>query len=77
MWAENAGGLRGLKYGVTKDYVMGVSFFDAMGEHVRSGSRTVKCATGYNLTGLMVGSEGTLGVMDEIILKLYPPSQGT
>ncbi len=70
--AENAGGLRGLKYGVTKDYVMGVSFFDAMGEHVKSGSRTVKCATGYNLAGLMVGSEGTLGVMDEITLKLIP-----
>ena len=70
--AENAGGLRGLKYGVTKDYVMGVHFYDAMGEHVKSGSRTVKCATGYNLTGLMVGSEGTLGVMDEIILKLIP-----
>ncbi|MBF0202115.1 MAG: FAD-binding protein [Desulfamplus sp.] len=70
--AENAGGLRGLKYGVTKDYVMGISFFDAMGEHVKSGSRTVKCATGYNLSGLMVGSEGTLGVMDEIILKLIP-----
>ncbi|ACN15916.1 LdhA [Desulforapulum autotrophicum HRM2] len=70
--AENAGGLRGLKYGVTKDYVMGVSFFDAMGEYVKSGSRTVKCATGYNLTGLMVGSEGTLGVIDEIILKLIP-----
>ncbi len=70
--AENAGGLRGLKYGVTKDYVMGLSFFDAMGEHVRSGSRTVKCATGYNLTGLMTGSEGTLGVIDEIILKLIP-----
>ncbi|SLM30273.1 Glycolate oxidase subunit glcD [Desulfamplus magnetovallimortis] len=70
--AENAGGLRGLKYGVTKDYVMGISFFDAMGEHVKSGSRTVKCATGYNLAGMMVGSEGTLGVMDEIILKLIP-----
>lgn len=70
--AENAGGLRGLKYGVTKDYVMGVSFFDAMGEHVKSGSRTVKCATGYNLAGLMVGSEGTLGVMEEIVLKLIP-----
>ena len=70
--AENAGGLRGLKYGVTKDYVMGVSFYDAMGEHVKSGARTVKCATGYNLAGLMVGSEGTLGVLDEIILKLIP-----
>lgn len=70
--AENAGGLRGLKYGVTKDYVMGVSFFDSMGEHIKSGSRTVKCATGYNLAGLMVGSEGTLGVIDEVILKLIP-----
>jgi len=71
--AENAGGLRGLKYGVTHDYVMGIKFFDVHGEPVVSGSRTVKCATGYNLTGLMVGSEGTLGVFDEIILKLIPP----
>ncbi len=70
--AENAGGLRGLKYGVTKDYVMGLTFFDAQGNHVKTGSRTVKCATGYNLTGLMVGSEGTLGVLDEITLKLIP-----
>ena len=69
---ENAGGLRGLKYGVTKDYVMGLSFFDAMGNHIIAGSRTVKCATGYNITGLMVGSEGTLGIVDEIILKLIP-----
>jgi glycolate oxidase len=70
--AENAGGLRGLKYGVTRDYVMGVSFFDVEGNLVKSGSRTVKCATGYNLAGLMVGSEGTLGVFSEIILKLIP-----
>ncbi|WP_319523007.1 FAD-linked oxidase C-terminal domain-containing protein [uncultured Desulfosarcina sp.] len=70
--AENAGGLRGLKYGVTRDYVMGLSFFDVEGNLVKSGSRTVKCATGYNLTGLMVGSEGTLGVFAEIILKLIP-----
>ncbi|HSO18416.1 MAG TPA: FAD-linked oxidase C-terminal domain-containing protein [Desulfosarcina sp.] len=70
--AENAGGLRGLKYGVTRDYVMGISFFDVDGSLVKSGSRTVKCATGYNLTGLMVGSEGTLGVFSEIILKLIP-----
>ena len=70
--AENAGGLRGLKYGVTRDYVMGLSFFDVDGNLVKSGSRTVKCATGYNLTGLMVGSEGTLGVFAEIILKLIP-----
>ena len=70
--AENAGGLRGLKYGVTKDYVMGLKFFDASGNDVKTGSRTVKCVTGYNLTGLMVGSEGTLGVIHEVILKLIP-----
>ncbi|MGA7826313.1 MAG: FAD-linked oxidase C-terminal domain-containing protein, partial [Geobacteraceae bacterium] len=70
--AENAGGLRGLKYGVTRDYVMGLQFFDANGEIVKTGARTVKCVTGYNLAGLLVGSEGTLGVFDQIILKLIP-----
>jgi len=70
--AENAGGLRGLKYGVTRDYVLGIQFFDVNGDIVKTGSRTVKCATGYNLTGLMVGSEGTLGVFNEITLKLIP-----
>ena len=71
--AENAGGLRGLKYGVTKDYVMGVDFFDVNGELVKSGSRTVKCVTGMNLSSLMIGSEGTMGVMEKIIFKLVPP----
>ena len=71
--AENAGGLRGLKYGVTKNYVMGVNFFDTVGEKIISGGRTVKCVTGLNLSALMVGSEGTLGVFSEIILKLVPP----
>jgi len=71
--AENAGGLRGFKYGVTKDYVMSVEFFDAMGRKVVSGAKTVKCVTGYNLAGLMTGSEGTLGVFSEITLKLIPP----
>ena len=70
--AENAGGLRGLKYGVTRDYVMGLHFFDVDGQPVKTGSKTVKCATGYNLTGLLVGSEGTLGVFYQIILKLIP-----
>lgn len=69
---ENAGGLRGLKYGVTKDYVMGLNFFDSTGGYVKSGSKTVKCATGYNLPGLMTGSEGTLGILDRITLKLIP-----
>jgi glycolate oxidase len=73
--AENAGGLRGLKYGVTRDYVMGLNFFAAAGDLVKTGSRTVKCVTGYNLTGLLVGSEGTLGVISEIILKLIPLPQ--
>ncbi len=71
--AENSGGLRGLKYGVTRDYVMGLSFFDTEGNLIKTGARTVKCATGYNLAGLMVGSEGTLGVFAEIVLKLVPP----
>jgi len=71
--AENAGGLRGLKYGVTSDYVMGLQFFDVNGEPVITGSKTVKCVTGYNLAGLLVGSEGTLGVFNEITLKLIPP----
>ncbi len=70
--AENAGGLRGLKYGVTKDYVMGLQFFDSQGNYIKTGSRTVKCATGYNITGLMVGSEGTLGILDQVILRLIP-----
>ncbi|QCC86464.1 FAD-binding protein [Desulfovibrio desulfuricans] len=75
--AENAGGLRGLKYGVTKDYLMGIEFFDATGEVVKSGSRTVKCVTGYNLAGMMVQSEGTLGVISEAILKLVPPPKAS
>lgn len=71
--AENAGGLRGLKYGVTKDYVMGIDFYDVDGNLIISGSRTVKSVTGYNLASLMTGSEGTLGVFRNIILKLVPP----
>ncbi|MCE5243115.1 MAG: FAD-linked oxidase C-terminal domain-containing protein [Syntrophobacteraceae bacterium] len=70
--AENAGGLRGLRYGVTRDYVMGIEFFDANGELVKGGARTVKCVTGYNLGGLLVGSEGTLGIFNRITLKLIP-----
>ncbi|MBU0961459.1 MAG: FAD-binding protein [Proteobacteria bacterium] len=75
--AENAGGLRGLKYGVTKDYVMGVDFWDVNGNLIKTGSRTVKCVSGYNLAGLMVGSEGTLGVFDKLILKLIPPPKAS
>ena len=75
--SENAGGLRGLKYGVTKDYLMGIEFFDATGELVKSGSRTVKCVTGYNLPGMMVQAEGTLGVISQAILQLVPPPRAS
>jgi len=75
--AENAGGLRGLKYGVTKDYVMGLEFYDFEGELVKTGSRTVKCVTGYNLAGMMIGSEGTLGVISKAIFKLIPPPKAS
>ena len=75
--AENAGGLRGLKYGVTKDYVMGMSFYDVDGELVKTGSRTVKCVTGYNLGGMLVQSEGTLGIISQAILKLVPPPKAS
>lgn len=75
--AENAGGLRGLKYGVTKDYVMGLEFYDYEGQLVKTGSRTVKCVTGYNLAGMMVASEGTLGLISKAILKLVPPPKAS
>jgi glycolate oxidase len=68
--AENAGGLRGLKYGVTKDYVMGMEVVTPTGEILKTGTRTVKTATGYNLTQLFTGSEGTLGIITNVILKL-------
>lgn len=73
--AENAGGLRGLKYGVTKDYLMGIEFYDSTGALVKSGSRTVKCVTGYNLCGLMIQSEGTLGIISQAVMKLVPPPE--
>ena len=75
--AENAGGLRGLKYGVTKDYVMGLEFYDYKGNLVKTGSRTVKCVTGFNLAGLMVASEGCMGVISKAILKLVPPPKAS
>ena len=75
--AENAGGLRGLKYGVTKDYLMGIEFFDARGDLIKSGSKTVKCVTGYNLCGLMAASEGTLGIISKAVLKLVPPPKAS
>lgn len=70
--AENAGGPRAVKYGVTKDYVLGLEVVRATGELVRLGGKQVKNVTGYNLVQLFVGSEGTLGVVTEVILRLLP-----
>ncbi|MFD1609270.1 FAD-binding oxidoreductase [Oceanobacillus luteolus] len=75
--AENSGGPRGLKYGVTKDYVIGLEVVTPEGEVIRTGGRTVKNVTGYDLTKLIVGSEGTLGVITEATLRLYPKPQAT
>ena len=70
--AENAGGLRGLKYGVTRDYVMGVEAVLATGEVIRSGGKLVKDVAGYDLRRLLCGSEGTLAVLTELTLRLVP-----
>ncbi len=70
--AENSGGPKAVKYGVVKDYVLNLEVVLASGEVIRTGSNTLKNATGYNLTQLLVGSEGTLGVVTEIVLKLIP-----
>ncbi|MEU8901182.1 FAD-linked oxidase C-terminal domain-containing protein [Nocardia sp. NPDC048505] len=70
--ATNAGGLCCVKYGVTRDYVLGVQVVTGTGELVRLGRRTAKGVVGYDLAGLMVGSEGTLGIITEITVKLRP-----
>ncbi|MEP7270443.1 MAG: FAD-linked oxidase C-terminal domain-containing protein [Acidobacteriota bacterium] len=70
--AENAGGPRCAKYGATKQFVLGLDFVTPTGEIVRSGGRTTKNATGYNLSALMVGSEGMLGIITKCILRLLP-----
>ncbi|WP_249866176.1 FAD-binding oxidoreductase [Paenibacillus konkukensis] len=70
--AENSGGPRGLKYGVTKDYVIGLEVITPQGELIRTGGWTVKNVTGYDLTKLIVGSEGTLGIITRAYLRLIP-----
>jgi len=70
--AENSGGLRGLKYGVTRDYVMGLEVVLADGRIARFGNQCVKDVAGYSLKDLFIGSEGTLGIITEVLLKLVP-----
>lgn len=73
--AECSGGLRGLKYGVTKHYVMGMQVVLADGRAARFGGKTVKNVTGYDLVKLFTGSEGTLGIITEITVRLIPAPQ--
>ena len=70
--AENSGGARAVKYGVTKDYVLNLEVVLPNGEIIWTGANTLKNSTGYNLTQLMVGSEGTLGIITKVVLKLLP-----
>ena len=77
--AENAGGPRAFKYGVTREYVLGLEACLVGGRTLRTGKRTVKGVTGYDVTALLVGSEGTLGVFTEVTLRLVhkPPEIAT
>ena len=73
--AENSGGPKAVKYGVVKDYVLNLEVVLPTGEIIWTGSNVIKNATGYNLTQLIVGSEGTLGVVTKIVLRLIPLPQ--
>jgi len=77
--ATNAGGIRGAKYGTTRDYVLGLEVVLADGRVLKTGSRTMKCVSGLDLTRLFVGSEGILGVISEITFKIdpRPPARAT
>jgi glycolate oxidase len=70
--AENSGGLRGLKYGITRNYVMGLEVVLPDGEILFTGNKCVKDVAGYSLKDLFIGSEGTLGVITRILLRLIP-----
>ena len=70
--AENAGGMRAVKYGVTKNYVMGLEVVLADGAVLRTGGKAIKNVTGYDLTSLFTGSEGTLGVVTQALFRLIP-----
>lgn len=70
--AENAGGLHAVKYGTTKDFILNLEVVLPNGEIIYTGANTLKNSTGYHLTQLMIGSEGTLGVITKIVVKLIP-----
>ncbi|HYQ86606.1 MAG TPA: FAD-linked oxidase C-terminal domain-containing protein [Bacteroidota bacterium] len=73
--AENSGGLRGLKYGVTKNYVLGLEVVLPTGEILHTGGKSVKDVAGYNLKDVLIGSEGTLGIFTKILLRIIPQPQ--
>src|SRR4051812_26509895 len=73
--AENSGGLRGLKYGVTRNYVMGMEVVLPNGEILWTGNKCVKDVAGYSMRDVFIGSEGTLGVITKVLLKLIPKPQ--
>jgi len=77
--ALNAGGPRGVKYGVTRDYLLGLEVVLPSGEVIKTGGKVLKSVSGYDLTRLMCGSEGTLGIMTEITVRLVPlpPAKAT
>ncbi|HVG35771.1 MAG TPA: FAD-linked oxidase C-terminal domain-containing protein [Pyrinomonadaceae bacterium] len=75
--AENAGGMRSAKYGVTKHYVLGLEVVTPTGEIITTGGRTTKNVVGFDLTGLICGSEGMLGIITEATLKLLPLPEAT
>ncbi len=75
--AENAGGMKTPKYGVTKHYVLGLEVVTATGEIIKTGGKTVKNVVGFDLTGLICGSEGLLGIITEATLKLLPAPEAS
>ena len=70
--SENAGGMRAAKYGITKDYVMATRAVLPNGDIIKAGKRTIKDVAGYNISGILIASEGTLAVLSEITLRLIP-----
>ena len=75
--SENAGGMRATKYGITKDYVMATRAVLPNGDIIKAGKRTIKDVAGYNISGILIASEGTLAVLSEITLKLIPKPKMT